>query len=122
MTIDEYKALIGQDAKKSKYRARRVFIDGIWFDSKKEGNRFLELKLLISQGYITDLECQKPFTFEIDGKKMFTYKADFVYFDKKLEKTVIEDVKSDFTKKNPVYRLKKKILEAHYKIEITEYI
>jgi hypothetical protein len=47
---------------------------------------------------------------------MFTYIADFTYFEKDGQQ-VIEDVKGVRT---PVYRLKKKIIEAEYGIAITE--
>ncbi len=48
---------------------------------------------------------------------MFTYKADFVYYDKTLNKTIIEDVKGMRT---PLYKLKKKLIENQHQITITE--
>ena len=83
---------------KNKYGAKKVTIDGIQFDSKKEANRYCELKLLERCGEITDLELQKEFELipaqRIDGKvveRAVKYKADFVY--KENGKTVVEDVK-----------------------------
>jgi hypothetical protein len=83
---------------KNKYNAKKVIVDGIQFDSRKEANRYYELKLLERAGEITDLELQKEFELipaqRIDGKvveRAVKYKADFVY--KENGKTVVEDVK-----------------------------
>ena len=96
-------------AAKSKYRAIPVEIDGIRFASKAERNRYLELKLLEHAGEISRLELQPSFKCVIDNKLVCTYRADFSYFDK--SSRVVEDVKG---MKTPVYRLKKKLVEALY--------
>src|SRR5574344_1314908 len=44
-----------------KYRSKRTVVDGITFDSKKEANRYCELKLLEKSGEIKNLELQKKF-------------------------------------------------------------
>lgn len=44
-----------------KYRNRKVTIDGVTYDSKKEYNRWCELRLLERAGRITDLQRQVPF-------------------------------------------------------------
>ncbi|OQA06328.1 MAG: hypothetical protein BWY67_01977 [Bacteroidetes bacterium ADurb.Bin397] len=54
----------------------------------------------------------------VKEKKIATYIADFTYMEK--GQYVVEDVKSDFTRKNPVYRLKKKLIEAIYNLKIKE--
>lgn len=41
--------------KKSKYHAKKVEVNGITFDSKKEAKRYEELKLLERCGAIKDL-------------------------------------------------------------------
>lgn len=100
---------------RSKYRAQRCEVDGETLDSKAEGKRFAELKILERAGEISDLERQPAFRFEIGGELMFTYRADFGYHSSGVR--VIEDVKGVRT---PVYRLKKKIIEAHHGVEIIE--
>ena len=45
----------------NKYFNKKVIVDGIKFDSKKEANRFNELKLLKKAGIIKELELQKVF-------------------------------------------------------------
>lgn len=41
--------------RESKYKNHRVVVDGISFQSKKEANRWLELKLMAAAGEILDL-------------------------------------------------------------------
>lgn len=101
--------------RRNKYGNIKTVLDGIKFDSKKEANRYAELKLLEKAGLITDLELQKVFVLQpsyIDkfGKKErpIKYIADFVYTEN--GKQVIEDVKSEATRKNKDYRIKKKIM------------
>lgn len=99
----------------TKYRAVKTTVDNIVFDSKREAARYSELKLLFRAGKIQNLELQCPLDFIIGGKKIFTYKPDFIYFED--GKRVIEDVKGV---KTPVYRLKKKLIEAQFKVQIRE--
>lgn len=105
--------------KRRKFGNKPTTIDGRRFDSKKEAKRYCELKLLEASGQIRLLECQPRFAIEIDGHKITTYVADFAYVDTKAGR-VIEDVKGGSATKTPVYRLKKKLVEAVYGIEIRE--
>lgn len=99
----------------SKYRAQPVIVDGHRFASKREAARYGELKLLMRGGAIRGLKLQEPFEIAINGVKCFTYKADFSYTEN--GKKIVEDVKGF---KTPIYRLKKKCVEAAYKIQIQE--
>lgn len=103
--------------RKTKYGNRKVELDGFTFDSVHESNRYAELKLMLLAGEIEDLKLQYPFELQpsftdCEGNKVLpiTYKADFVYTDKKTGKMVVEDAKSEATKKDKVYRLKKKMM------------
>lgn len=100
---------------KSKYKAQPVVIDGVRFASKKEGARYLELKLLERSGAIARLELQPRFELVVNGFKVGTYVADFVYFEN--GKRIVEDVKGVRT---PVYALKCKLVKAIYNVEILE--
>lgn len=108
----------------SKYHNKKTTIDGITFDSIKEGKRYQELKLLERAKEISGLKLQPQFelqpSFKKNGKiyKKITYKADFMYFDNRLNKTIVEDVKGF---KTEVYKLKKKIFEYNFKnLELRE--
>lgn len=100
---------------RNKYRAIKTIIDDITFDSKKEARRYVELKLLVKAGVISDLKLQPRFDLIINGCKCGFYKADFDYIEN--GKRVTEDVKG---MKTPVYNLKKKLIKAIYGIEIFE--
>lgn len=109
----------------SKYRSKKIIIDGISFDSKREGNRYLELKLLERAGKIKDLKLQQQFelqpSFRKNGRtiRAITYIADFTYFDLETMRNVVEDVKGY---KTDVYMLKKKMFEFKYpELTIVEY-
>ncbi len=98
-----------------KYRNKITIVDNIRFHSTKEARRYQELKLLGKAGEITDLRLQVPFEIMIGGKTICVYYADFVYKEKGISK--VEDVKGMRT---PVYRLKKKLVEAYYGVKIHE--
>jgi hypothetical protein len=99
----------------SKYRNIKTEVDGIVFDSKAEAKRYAELRLLEKANEISDLRLQPKFNCKIHGQKICTYRADFDYYVG--GQWVVEDVKGFRT---PLYRLKKKLVEALYGIEIRE--
>ena len=101
--------------KQSKYKAVKTYVDDICFDSAKEARRYSELKLLEKGKVINSLELQPEFPVMIEGKKICKYRADFAYYED--DRRVIEDVKGF---KTPIYRLKKKLVEALYGVEIIE--
>ena len=105
----------------SKYRNKKVDIDGIIFDSIAESRRYLILKQMEIAGDITHLRLQPKFDYmaENSKKKLFTYKADFDYCTDDGQ-YVVEDVKSKATAKLPVFRLKKKLIEDRFNVKITE--
>lgn len=112
----------------NKFFNKKVIVEGIKFDSTKEANTYLKLKDLEKKGKIKDLELQKEYvlqeSFKINNKtrRKITYRADFVYYDVKEKKQHVVDVKSKFTAKDKVYRLKKKLFEYKYGIELEEVI
>jgi hypothetical protein len=111
--------------KGSKMKNTKVVIDDLVFDSKKEANRYSELLLDLHLGIISDLELQKPFVLApsvmLNGRKKpaIRYVADFCYVTSEGE-TIVEDVKSSFTKTLPVYRMKSHLMKHIYNIDITE--
>ena len=114
VTRDEMAASV----KRSKYGSHKTDIHGKRFDSAKEAKRYLELAMLQAAKQISYLRLQVPFKMFVNDIHVGTYLADFVYLDA-TGKEVIEDVKSKATA-TPVYRLKKKIIEALYRVTITE--
>jgi Protein of unknown function (DUF1064) len=91
-----------------KYNAIKTEVDGVRFDSKKEARRWCELRLLEQSGEISQLERQRKFDLVVNGIKICTYRADFVYKNKNGE-LVVEDTKGYITAE---FRLKWKLLAA----------
>lgn len=97
----------------TKYNNKITYIHNIRFDSHKEAMHYLYLKDLEEKGVIHTLQLQVSFPFIYEGKKIFKYVADFVYEDE--FGTHVVDVKGVRTQ---LFNLKKKLIEAQYKIEI----
>lgn len=119
--------------KKSKYRNVRFIIDGESFDSKKEGQYWIELKLREKAGLIVELKRQiaipllapdmtthgayMPGTFTL--VQISEYIADFVYRDAATQQRHVVDAKGQRRRIAP-YPLKKKWLELQEGIVIEE--
>lgn len=121
---------------RSKYGARKVEIDGMTFDSRKEARYYLFLREAERKGEISDLRMQVPYelipaihenvTVHLKTKdkvvercvqKAVHYIADFVYYDNNTGKEEVVDVKGIRTEG---YKLKKKMMLAFKGIAITE--
>ena len=118
------KVLFLRRKRPNKYFNDKIVFDGITFDSKKESKRYYELKLLEKANEIKNLELQVEYELQPSFKKngvcyrSIVYVADFVYYDNKLNRTIVEDVKGY---KTETYRLKKKLFEYKYPdLEIKE--
>ncbi len=96
----------------NKYKNKKVTIDNITFDSKKEARRYEELKLMEKTGLITNLVLQPRFTlqekFIYNGTtyRKIDYIADFSYIRTEDIVFVVEDVKG---LKTDVFKLKEKM-------------
>lgn len=126
---------------KSKYKARKFTVDGIEFHSKKEANRYIELKLLERRGEIRGLQMQIPFllvpaqyeerieytpkrNLEKRVKRLVeqkvSYVADFVYSRNNGE-IVVEDVKG--YRRGTAYSvfvIKRKLMLERHGIKVVE--
>lgn len=106
-------------SRRHKYNATAVVLDGIRFASVKEAKRFSELLLLVKAGEIENVQVQPAYVVTMGDTAICTYKADFRYQVRATRAWVIEDVKSPPTR-TPIYKLKKKLVEAQYGIRIQE--
>lgn len=104
----------------NKYRNVPTMIDGLAFDSKKEAARYQELKLLQHAGEIGAILLQPAFPIKVNDVFICSYYADFSYLVLASGAMVYEDVKSEITRKDKAYRIKKKLVEAIYGVTITE--
>ena len=126
--------------KRSKYGAKKVVVDGIRFDSEKEGKRYKTLREMEERGEISDLQMQKEYellpaiyheetvvkhlktkdkveTKRVCDQRAVTYKADFVYKDA-LGTEVVEDVKGSKFTITKEFKLKEKMMFALLGIRI----
>ena len=124
--------------RESKYGAEKTVVDGITFDSRKEANRWCELRMLERAGEIKNLrrqveyvlipEKREPPTVGKRGgvkegrviQKAVKYKADFVY-ESKDGKTIVEDVKGyKGGGAYAVFAIKKKLMREVFGIDVHE--
>jgi hypothetical protein len=98
-----------KEAKKNKYNAKKVKIDGHVFDSQKEANFYFELKIRLKAGDILSFCLQPKFILS----EKITYKADFIIFEH--DKTRVVDIKGFETE---TFKLKKKLFEEKFNIEL----
>lgn len=123
----------------AKYHNTKITIDGIQFDSKREAQRYQQLKLMEKAGVICDLKRQVKYKLipaqYIDGKcveRPVTYTSDFEYYvlkpypgrtvmvgpdAKTIGQHVVEDVKGMRT---PDYVIRRKLMLYKYGIKIEE--
>lgn len=99
-----------------KYNAKITKRDGYTFQSKREADRYDELKILEKTGAITDLKIHPRYKITVAGMFICTAVLDFEYWDwDKRNGLVYEDVKG---KDTDLSRLKRKLLKALYKIDV----
>ena len=106
----------------SKYHSTPTEVNGIRFDSKREANRWAELRILERAGKIEKLKRQVKYLLipsqYRDGKcveRECSYLADFVYI--KDGRLVVEDCKGFRT---PEYKIKRKLMLQLYDIRLVE--
>jgi hypothetical protein len=113
----------------TKYRNRKVEIDGMTFDSVAEAGRFRELQLMQISGQIIGYDWhrqldvpiararQQRLILKVNDIKVATYVADFVYRDLRTGTIVVEDYKGY---KTAAYKLKARLFRACLGFAITE--
>lgn len=123
-----------------KYHNKKIIVDGLCFDSKKEAKRYSELKLLEQAGVISNLKRQVKYILipeqREDSKEVYkkgpnkgklkkgnllerecSYLADFTYIDGESQQLVVEDTKGMRTHE---YIIKRKLMLKVYGIRIQE--
>lgn len=98
-----------------KYSARKAEVDGHVFDSRAEGRRYQELRILEAAGEISDLTLQpefvlqEAFLYRGQRERAIKYRGDFQYLEN--GQVVVEDVKGYAPE---VFKLKAKLFRARY--------
>lgn len=121
--------------KGQKYKNKKIEIDGINFDSTKEGKRYLVLKKALDDGVIQDLKLHVKYELIPAIKEEYvehlktkdkiktrtlqlpiTYTCDFQYL--KNGELVVEDVKASPKMLPKEFTLKEKLMFWKYRIKI----
>lgn len=97
----------------NKYGAKKTIIDGITFDSKRESQHYVHLKIREKAGEIYNLELQPVYQIIIGDMKICKVIPDFRYVESNV--TVVEDVKGMDT---AISRLKRKLVKAVHGVDI----
>ena len=100
------------------------------FDSIAEHDRWLELMVLQRAGAIRDLECHPryevlPAQRTPQGRQNFkpvVYTPDFRYTDAATGRLVVEEVKSEYTRHEPAYVIRRKLLYYTHGIYVEEIV
>ena len=104
-------ALAGE--KTNKYHNVRTKVGELWFDSKREAERWQELCLLQRAGQISRLEAHPKFPLAVNGVDLGRYTPDFIYYEAGKGQTV-EDVKGGKATQTAASKIKIKLFEAIY--------
>jgi len=116
MTTAEYRAEIAKPKRGNKFGAKRTIVDGIAFDSKREAEVYLALKVLERAGKISALERQWKFDLLVNGQVIGTAKIDFAFIDHEQDgRRRVVDVKGVVTRE---FRRVQKIIKAAHGIEV----
>jgi hypothetical protein len=102
--------------RRNKHNARSVRIDGIYFPSTGEAERYKELKLLENANEIDRLVVHPRYPILIDDDEVCIVVLDFEYYDVKTRNLVYEDFKGYQTSES---KLRHKLFEAFYGEKIT---
>lgn len=114
-----------EQPRRQKYGNQVTEVDGERYESKWEMQRYGELQEQERQGLISDLRRQVEFALDVRSHlghpvRICCYVADAVY--RKDGATVVEDTKSEATRKKESYRIKAKLFEALYGLKILEVV
>ena len=108
--------------KGNKFGAIKTTYNGVIYDSKKESEYAYKLDLLRKANgndRVIEVERQIKYSVDVEGKHICNYYLDFkVTYPNRVEHVDIKGLKSGASYQ--IFRLKKKLIEALYKIEIIE--
>lgn len=100
---------------KKKYRNKITYVEGKKFDSQAEARYYVNLRKREIAGGIDNLKLQPRFPILINEIVICTVVLDFTYRDVATGKVHFVDVKG---MDNPLSKLKRKLVEAMYMIEV----
>ncbi len=106
---------------RNKYRNQKCVYNDIKFDSIAECERYIVLRDMEKCGEIQNLSVHPRYILqegfkdsEGNNEREIAYTADFEYYDNKLRRRIVEDVKSKPTAKKADYVMRRKLFKKKY--------
>lgn len=113
--------------RRSKFNAEGVRHGGVYFPSKKEARRFMELEQLQRAGHIRNLKPHPPFELwviapngEVVTVGKYTADSSYELLVNGAWVPMIEDVKGGSATKTEAYKLRRRMFEALYQVSVSE--
>lgn len=105
----------GRTSKPSKYRNKKVTVDGITFDSKLEAWQYRRLQPRVESGELIEMRRQHPWPLVVNGKLVCTFKSDFDFVIAVTGEHIVQDAKGFQTRESIT---KHKLYRAVYGVAI----
>lgn len=122
MSIEEYRQLISNDTPKNKYRNKTTWYDGLYFQSQKELNDYIDHKRLLMAGEIAGFLWQGVLVVTegtTKDNKAVTYRPDIVVFNN----DGTYEIREDKGKRTQVYINKLKAIRKKFpRLTFKEYL
>lgn len=112
LSAAEYRAAVAAP-KASKFRNKPLRVDGAYFASGKEANRFVQLQMLERKGKISNLKRQVAYDLAVNGVHITRYVSDHEYDQDGAH--VVEDSKGFLT---PEFKIKARLMKAILGIDV----
>lgn len=116
LSKEQGRALLAAKPKRNKFNARKRTVDGFTYDSEREAEVVEGYRHLERAGQIYELERQKRYMLQSpNGTVIGFYEADAAFYDAKIKRYRIIDVKG---KDTALSLWKRKHVKAQYGIEV----
>jgi hypothetical protein len=108
-------------SRRNKFNAVKTPVGELMFASGLEARRFIQLTYMQAAGEIRDLVHHPPsYEFVVNGVRIGQYTPDFIYTVVATNERIIEDSKSEATRKARDWPLRKKLMLACHGIDVQE--
>jgi len=104
--------------RRNKLNAEKAEVDGLRFDSLKEANYYMQLRLMERAGEIKELRVHPKYDLMVNGEKVCGFWPDFEYLDDKGQRHVVDVKGYKGGATFAIFRLKAKLFHALYGTEV----
>lgn len=107
-------------AKRQKFNASRTTVGSERFDSGREAQYHGELLYRQKAGEIENIQRQPEYLITHDGIVVASFRPDFRFLVRATRRWEVHEVKGGKATRTEAYRLRRRLVEAQYGIEIQE--